>query len=346
MRKNLKIAVVGFGLIGKRHCKIISETSNLELIVICDPNNDHIALAESLSKKVYHNLDEMLNETSPNGVVIATPTNLHQKHGLKCLEKGIPVLIEKPITLTSEEAKSLIDLSNLKNTPILTGHHRRHNGIIKVAKKIIDSGEIGDIRSVNATCWFYKPEHYFNVSPWRTRKGAGPISVNLVHDIDLLRYLCGEIRAVFAKSVRSLRGYENEDLATGILHFESGALGTINISDSIASPWSWELTSKENLSFPPTDQSCYLIGGSLGSLSLPDLIVWKHKKNNDWMLPMEEIRHRYKKTDPLVEQIEHFVRVINNEESPVVSGKEGLKSLKVIEAISLSSETGKEVIIR
>ena len=72
-----------------------------------------------------------------------------------------------------------------------------------------------------ATCWFYKPDHYFNSAPWRKQKGAGPIYVNLIHDIDLLRYFCGDVRSVFAYGVPSKRGYENEDVASILLKFEN-----------------------------------------------------------------------------------------------------------------------------
>ena len=132
----------------------------------------------------------------------------------------------------------------------------------------------------------------------------------MVHDIDLLRYLCGEIKSVFATSVPSSRGFENEDTANGIIKFASGAIGTINISDSIVSPWSWELTSNENSSFHATNQSCYIIGGSKGSLSLPDLNVWRHNDGLDWMTPINATQLKHNDVDPLKEQIEHFARVI------------------------------------
>ena len=138
----------------------------------------------------------------------------------------------------------------------------RHNGMVKAAKAALDVGLIGRVRAVQATCWFYKPDYYFDAAPWRTRKGAGPISVNLVHDVDLLRHFCGEVRSVRAVSVPSARGFENEDLATAILTFEDGAVATISVSDSIVAPWSWELTARENPAYPATNESCYLIGGT------------------------------------------------------------------------------------
>ena len=87
--------------------------------------------------------------------------------------------------------------------------------IIQKAATLIRDGAIGDVRVAQATCWFYKPDDYFETAPWRTKQGAGPISVNLVHDIDLIRYLCGEVVSVQAQTAPSRRGFENEERQNG-----------------------------------------------------------------------------------------------------------------------------------
>ena len=117
-----------------------------------------------------------------------------------CINKGWPLLIEKPITVSSSDAKILTDAAIASDIPMLVGHHRRHNGMVREAKKALEQRAIGDIRGVQATCWFYKPDYYFDKAPWRKKKGAGPISVNLVHDVDLLRYFCGDVYSVRAIS--------------------------------------------------------------------------------------------------------------------------------------------------
>ena len=85
--------------------------------------------------------------------------------------------------------------------------------------------------------------------------------VNAIHDMDLLRFLCGDVVTVQAMASNSVRGFENEDTAVVLLKFDSGALGTMNISDTITSPTSWELSSGENSDFAVTQESCYWIGG-------------------------------------------------------------------------------------
>lgn len=343
MAKKARIAVAGFGLVGRRHAEIIYRSPDLALAAVVEPDLGNRQQAEKLGAPVYSELQEMIEAVAPDGILLATPTPLHLEQGLLCINAGCPTLIEKPITVNSSDAQTLINAATEAGVPLLVGHHRRHNGMVMAAKAVIESGSIGDVRAVQATCWFYKPDHYFEVAPWRTKKGAGPISVNLVHDVDLLRHFCGEVTTVQAISVPSRRGFENEDLATAILQFGSGAIATISVSDSIVAPWSWELTARENAAYPATNQSCYLIGGSKGGLSLPDLRVWKHEDALDWWKPISARSMTCDMDDPLAVQINHFAKVIAGEANPLVSGLEGLRSLEVVEAVALSAETGREV---
>ena len=345
MPSKTRIAVVGFGLVGRRHVDVIRALPDLELSAIVEANPSGASHARALGAPVYSSLEEMLNTDKPDGVLLATPTPVHVEQGMQCIQSGCATLIEKPISVTSGEALQLTRAADLAGVPLLVGHHRRHNGMVQAAKAALLDGRVGDIRAVQTTCWFYKPGYYFDEAPWRTKKGAGPISVNLVHDVDLLRHFCGEVVTVQAVSVPSRRGFENEDLASAILTFESGAVATISVSDSIVAPWSWELTSRENPRYPATSESCYLIGGSQGALSLPDLRVWAHEGGPDWWSPINAQTLAHDMHDPLAAQMLHFSRVIRGEEAPLVSGLEGLKSLEVVEAIARSAESGRAISI-
>lgn len=340
MGQEARIAVVGFGLVGRRHADVVRRVHDLSLAAIVEPSDDGRALAARMDAPVFSNLSEMLDVVHPDGVILATPTPLHLEHGLHCIAAGCPVLIEKPIAVTSEEARELTHAADVAGVPVLVGHHRRYNGMVRAAKAALVDGAVGDIRAVQATCWFYKPDHYFDVAPWRTQKGAGPISVNLVHDVDLLRHFCGEVTSVQAVAVPSHRGFENEDLATAVLRFQSGAVATISVSDSIVAPWSWELTARENPAYPATAESCYLIGGSAGGMSLPDLRVWRHDAEPDWWTPISSRNLMSRIDDPLAVQVAHFADVIAGKASPLVSGAEGMKSLQVVEAVTEAAETG------
>ena len=334
---DLNIGIVGFGLVGKRHASALEKTNGLLLKDVIEHDPTSLQSSEKELKFITHNdLDEYLNSNKPDGLIIATPTVLHIDQAMKCIEKKIPLLIEKPISVHAKDAITLIKRSKELDVPLLIGQHRRHNQIIKTTKKILDEGVLGEIRSIQATCWFYKPDHYFDAAPWRKLKGAGPIYVNLIHDVDLLRYFCGEVKTVYANAIRSTRGYDNEDVASAVLTFKNDIIANVSVSDSISSPWSWETTSNEHPVYPNTNNSCYLIGGAEGSLSLPDLKLWKHEKKPDWWTPLITEKYDFQNIDPLITQLENFRDVILGKAEPLVSGLEGVRSLQVIEAIQSS----------
>lgn len=341
--RSIRLAIVGAGLVGQRHAHVITKLDNTELVAIVDTADAGLDFANNLTIPTFSSLQQMLESVKPEGVVICTPTTLHIEQGLQCVAAGVPALIEKPIGTTSSESTNLINAADAAKVPLIIGHHRRHNPLIHAAKQCIERGELGDIRAIHSQCWFYKPDEYFEVAPWRTQPGAGPISVNLVHDVDLIRYLCGDVVHVQAQQAASARGFDNEDIATAILTLSSGALATITVSDSVVSPWSWELTSKEHPIYPETDESCYRIGGTKGALSIPDLTVWTHESRPNWWSPINSRRLEFEPSDPLVAQMKHFCRVIHGQEEPLVSADEGYRSLRVIEAIQEASVTGKRI---
>ena len=226
MTPPLKLALIGAGLIGRRHVAAMRKAeAKAGFSVIVDPDEDARVFASEQGAVWRASIEEMLAEDRVDGAVIATPNQLHLPHGLACLSAGLPVLMEKPIAVTSAEAAQLVKAAAQKATPLLVGHHRRHNPLIQKAKALIDSGALGQIIAVQAICWLAKPEPYF-APEWRRRKGAGPVLVNAIHDIDLLRHLCGEIVSVQAQSGHAARGFETEDAAAALLRFANGALGS------------------------------------------------------------------------------------------------------------------------
>ncbi len=340
-----KLVIAGLGLVGLRHAEAIDRLKDVALAAVVDPGEAGQVFAAERGVACYASLSKMFEVEQPDGVILSTPTPLHVEQALECVARGCPTLVEKPLAVSSEEASVLVTAAENANVPLLVGHHRRHNPLIQKAHEVVENGEIGQIRTVHANCWFYKPDDYFDQAPWRKQKGAGPISVNLVHDVDLIRYLCGEVVSVQAQASPSARGFENEDVAAAVLRFENGAIGTITVSDTVVSPWSWELTAREYPIYPPTQQSCYLLGGTHGSLSVPDLTLWSQPGGRDWWKPISATTLTRDASDPLVNQIVHFAAVIAGDEVPLVSGAEGLKTLQVIEAIQAAAQSGEQVFI-
>ena len=338
----VKLAVLGAGLIGRRHVEHVIAEPEAELLAVVDPSPVGRALAEERGVAWFPSLADLLAMQRPDGIIVATPNRLHVANGLECVAAGVPALVEKPIADDVASATRLVEAAESAGVPLLTGHHRRHNPLMQKAKEIIDSGRLGRVLAVHGSCWFFKPDDYFDV-PWRRERGAGPVLVNLIHDIDNLRYLCGDIVSVQALDSNAVRGNPVEETAVILVRFASGALATITVSDAIVAPWSWELTTGENPAYPRTEESCYLIGGTHGSLTIPHLDVWHNRGERSWLEPIHRERVRVERQDPLRLQVRQFCRVIRGLEQPLVSGREGLETLKVIAAVKEAAETGRMV---
>ena len=339
MSNAIRLSVMGAGLIGKRHIEQILARPEVSLASIIDPTSAARELAQSLNVAWYPLFQDIAPEDRPEGIIVATPNQMHVANGMECIEAGLPVLIEKPIADDLVGAEALVDSAERRGVPLLVGHHRRHDPMIQRAKEEIDSGRLGQIVSVHGMFWLIKPDDYFDVV-WRREKGAGPILLNLIHDVDLLRYLCGEIVAVQAAQSNRVRNYPVEETAVIILYFDSGALGTVNVSDTIQAPWSWEFTAGENPAYSHTAETCYQIGGRRASLALPQLDLWHHPSKASWWAPLERERLSFVPRHPLGLQIANFCAVISGTTKPVVSGREGLNTLRVIDAIKRAAESG------
>lgn len=339
---SVRIAVAGAGLVGQRHIEAITSASDAELAAIVEPADIGTQVAGRHGVPHHATLDALFDEGTPDGVILATPNQTHVETALACIERGIPALVEKPLAADLAGAEAIAGAARKADVAVLTGHHRRHNPLIAKAHDLLNSGGVGRITAVQGTAWLYKPDDYFNVA-WRRKPGAGPVFINLIHDIDMLRHLCGEIVSVHAVESNAVRGHAVEDTAAVLVTFAGGALGTISVSDTIVAPFSWELTARENPAYPATSESCYLIGGTEGTLSLPDLTLWSNPQERGWWQPIGGTRFPVDFDDPLVRQIEHFAAVIRGETAPLVSAEEGARNLAVIEAIKTSARTGETV---
>jgi predicted dehydrogenase len=161
----VKLAVVGAGLIGKRHAERIEVEPKAMLFAIVDPSPVGKELAGTLNTAWFPNFAEMIAVGRPDGVIIATPNQLHLQMGLEAVSAGVPAIVEKPIA-DSVAAAELVEAAEKAGTPLLVGHHRRYNPMIREAKTIIDSGRLGEIVAVHGAFWAMKPDNYFDVA-WR-----------------------------------------------------------------------------------------------------------------------------------------------------------------------------------
>ena len=341
-----RIAVVGAGTIGQAHMEAALASPTCQLSALVDLAAAASALAQKSGVPLYASLDELLTKDRPDGLVLATPNVLHVAQGLQCLQAGLPILLEKPIATSVAEGETLVQRAEQLGGRILIGHHRAHSPIMAKAKEVVQSGRLGRLVAFMGSATFLKPDHYFNDHPWRKEKGAGPILINMIHEVHNLRMLCGEIAAVQAFSSNATRAFLVEDTVAISLRFVNGVLGTFMLSDTAACPRSWEQTSQENPAYPSySDEDCYVISGTNDSLSIPTmrLKTYPSPQDRSWWKEFDVGVVGLVRTDPLRCQMEHFGAVVRGEATPLVSARDGLLNLKITEAIVQAASSGQTV---
>lgn len=331
------IAVMGAGEAGRHHAEHITAAPGTRLHSVIDPAEAGAQVAQRFGVPRHESLTRALADgPAPDGIIVATPNQLHLKTGLECIAAGLPTLMEKPLCADVASGERLVAAADAAGVPLLVGHHRRHNPVMQKARELIAGGAIGTPVVANALFWVCKPDEYFDIA-WHRQRGAGPIFVNLIHDVDNLRFLLGDVAAVTARESGAIRGNDVEETAVVVLEFVSGVLATASVCDTTVAPWSWEMTTDENPAFPRTDEHCYLIGGTDGALALPSLDIWTGAGGRGWHVPFDLRRPGIRPADPFLRQVSQFARVIRGIEPPLVSGHEGLETLRVIEAVKRSA---------
>jgi predicted dehydrogenase len=335
-----RLGIAGFGLIGRKHAEVIRSHGGAELVAVADPGPAAAASAERLGLTFHADAAALIETGRLDGLIVATPNAQHVPVACAALARGIPVLIEKPVAESVAAAAPLRAAARHTGAGVLVGHHRRHNPRLKAMRDAVQSGSLGRLTTVTALFLIKKPDAYFDVA-WRREAGGGPILINLIHDIDNLRFVCGEITAVQAMTASGVRGHAVEDSAALLLRFANGALGTATLSDAVAAPWSWELASGENPMYPHiADAPCYLFAGTRGALQAPNLETWSYAGAEGWDQPLSRGRRDVTDADPLILQLGHFLDIIAGRAAPLVSLDDALGTLAVVEAIKAAARSG------
>lgn len=308
-----RILVLGGGLIGRRHVERVQAHPATVCAGLVDP--DPAACADLEVPRLAGPED-----ADCDAVILATPSHLHKEQALAAASRGWPVLIEKPVATTLADADALIAGCTV---PALVGHHRRHHPRVQALKALLDSGRIG--RPVTATLiWaMRKPDSYFDGN-WRSA-GGSPVMINLVHDLDLLRFWFGEISALAALPGARLRGTPRLESGAVALTHASGVAATISFADTAPSPWGFEAGTGENPGIGRTGQDMLWIAGTEGGVGFPSLTLWH---GTDWSEPARaEATPDVPETAPLDRQLDHFLDVIAGRAVPLCTLQDGRAAL-------------------
>lgn len=346
MNGTIGVAVIGAGAIGRTHIDTLARMEGLRLSALVDPAPSGAALAASLGVPCFADAGALIAAGQADATIVATPNETHLPVSEALLRAGLPVLLEKPVAESLGSALRLIALADETGVPLLVGHHRRHNPIVRAAHAAIHAGRIGDLVMATVTCSLAKPPSYFEAA-WRRAPGAGgPLLINLVHEIDLLRHFFGEVASVQAIASHGRRGFAVEDTAAVAFTFTGGGLATLCISDAATGPWAWDLSAGENPArFPAHPVTAHHYAGSRAGLSLPDLTLWEPEGEPDWTRKLRPSTLAVQPADPYEAQLSHFARLIREGGAPLVSARDATANLIVLDAIRAAAERGEAVAV-
>lgn len=224
----LKIGIIGLGDISKIHLAAIAQNEKAELAAACD-------IEESLKSNVqnvpfYTDYQQMLDEAQLDCVHICLPHHLHYPAAKAAAERGIHVILEKPLAHNMEDSKAIVQLE--KDYPavkICVSLQNRLNETVEELAAIVASGKYGEITGLKGLVTWHRPKSYYDSKPWRGHMetaGGGVMINQSIHTLDLMQYIGGDIESIRGSIDRLLDyGYDVEDTATAHITYRNGATG-------------------------------------------------------------------------------------------------------------------------
>jgi len=317
----IKAAVIGVGAIGRNHARVYNELPDVDLVAVSDTDPENGAkVAANLNVPFEQDYEAMMDNYKPDLVSISVPTVYHFEVASKAIERGINVLVEKPITATVEEGQELIEMARNAGVKLTVGHIERFNPALIELKKRLDNGDIGKVFRVQSR----------RMGPFPARIRDVGVVVDLAsHDVDIVRYIMGtEITRVYAETAQNITT-DREDMMDCVLRCENGAVGTLNIN--------WLTPTKiRELAVTGTQgmfvvnyllQELYFYENGVAPTSWHQLSVLTGVTEGAMTRPMIS-RH-----EPLRAELDSFAKAVENNTDPLVSGEDGLKALKIAQAL-------------
>jgi len=307
------IAVIGVGSWGKNHVRVLSELEEAHLVAIADKNQNRAKdVAKRFQVRYYSNADELLSNPEIEAVTICTPTVTHADLALEAIEAGKHVLIEKPMTDTSQQAQRVLEAAKEANVLLMVGFVERFNPAIQIAARVIDEGRLGELVLGSAR----------RVGPFVPGRVAdiGIIKDLAIHDIDIARYLSKQE----ATSVYAIAGslfHKYEDYTNIVIRFDEKPTFFLECN--------W---------LTPHKLRKLDLTGSQGVLTLDYISQEVTLGTKQWIQ-----KSTAKWDEPLKKELAHFVSCIREKRAPLTTGADGVAALRIAEAALESARTGRIV---
>lgn len=341
----MKYALIGCGRIATNHVTAVVN-NKLEFAAVCDIIPEKMEellekhdLARDTSIKRYTDYKQMIEEVRPQLIGIATESGNHAEIALYCIERGINLIIEKPIAMSMQDADAIIRLSEEKGVKVSACHQNRFNVAVQELRKAVETGRFGRLSHGSVHVRWNRNEGYYTQAPWRGRwaSDGGALMNQCIHGIDLLRWMMGDdAEEVYGATRRQFHDYlEAEDIGMAVVKFKNGAVATIEGTTNVY---------PRNL-----EETLYLFGErgtvKLGGTSTNNIDVWDFADET-------EADHQNK---GLKEQTSNVygnghtslyadvIDAIEHDRAPYVDARAGRNALELVLAIYKSQKTGRPV---
>jgi len=337
--KKIKLGLIGCGRISKNHFEAVSQIPEASFVAICDTIKDKAdaAAAQYGIPAVYTDHLEMLQKEKLDAVSICTPSGLHPQIGIDVANHGVNVITEKPMGINIEAADKLIQACDNNHVHLFVVKQNRLNSTLQLLKRAVDKNRFGRIYLAQSNVFWQRPQSYYDAEKWRgTWEFDGGAFMNQAsHYVDAMYWLLGNVDSVMSYTATMARRIEAEDTGCAILHFRSGIIATLNVT---------------MLTYPKNFEGSITIIGEKGSVKVGGVAVnkiekWEFEDYDD----DDRIALDANYQPPNVYGFGHnpyyrnVIDVLLGIGTPSTDGRDGRKSVEIIQAIYRSAKTGKRV---
>lgn len=337
--EKLGSAIIGCGSIYKSHADSLQMNQNSQIVAVVDINAKRAKEASEIYNcKFYTDYEEMLKNEEVQVVHICTPHYLHAPMAIDAMKAGKHVLVEKPVAINVSEAEEMAKVAKANNKKLSVCFQNRYNSTYLKVKQIIDEGRLGAIKGIKGLVTWYRNEEYYTNSLWRGKwktEGGGVLINQAIHTLDFMQYIAGPVKRLKGNvDTRLLKNViEVEDTADVTLQFESGAVGIFFATNSFTRNSSVDIE----------------IHCEKGVLRInEEELVMDYNGKKEYITRENNVSNKYKdywgkSHGTLIQKF--YQCIIEDDFTGYITAEEGVKSLKLIEAIYKSSAEGNYVSI-
>ena len=345
----VRFGVIGTGGMGSGHCKMIPQIPETELTAICDTNAEvRERIAATYGVPAFATHTELLDSGLVDAVTIATPHYFHPPIAIEAFSKGIHVMSEKPLGVTVAAADSMIAAAKASGLKFGVMYQMRAEAQNQVARKIVESGQLGSIYRTSLVMAWYRSQAYYNSGGWRATwagEGGGVLINQAPHYLDLFTWLGGMPTTITGQTRTRLHEIEVEDEAFATLEYANGAHGYLYASTTeVPNNNVLEVCGdKGKLVLDNGDLKLYTLESSIKEFTFTNEVMWGSPKAVEAEVEIPDYSQNAIKGHGAITQ--NFARSILYAEELIAPGYDGINAVELINGIILSSKTGETVTV-